>query len=553
MPPRPDPATLQHPPPFKPHPLTQLRAGRIKKVFGKTQSAIYKAPLTGPVAITNLGIPTDEHAFPAHGGLDKALLHYCSAHYDAWKKDLPGSAHLFNVGGFGENVVSATLDEKTVCIGDKISIGEVLVEVSEPRNPCYNLNHRFEDKSVALRSQTLFRTGWMYRILRTGTVAAGDMIALVERPFPEWTVARVQYYLYMEKDNREAMTQLTNLAPLGEYIKSSFRNRLLKGMAEDQSERLHGVGHMNMHDWNEYRIVAKRRETSTVTAFVLEAVDALNDEDVVPVQPGSHVRLKLGGKLVRAYSVVSGTSQKFELGIALDAASRGASSYLHTQTHVGDILSTANITASFPLAPDADKHIFIAGGIGITAFLAALQHLRATDQDFELHFAVAGEVPFQSHIAALSPHATIYNRSLGQRLSLSRILARTAPTTHIYTCGPPRLQSGVRATAATYDIPASTLHFEEFTVTTSGDPFTAELKESKKVVQVGAAQSLLDALRAVGLDVDSSCEVGNCGTCRVGVCEGRVEHKGTGLAEGEREGMMLSCVSRGVGRIVLDL
>ena len=111
----------------------------------------------------------------------------------------------------------------------------------------------------------------------------------------------------------------------------------------------------------------------------------------------------------------------------------------------------------------------------------------------------------------------------------------------------------VQATAKRYGVPDSSVHFEQFTVTTSGDPFTVELKQSKKVVEVGPTQSLLDALKAAGMDVDSSCEVGNCGTCKVDVCDGRIEHRGTGLLEDEKCGAMLSCVSRGVGRIVLDL
>jgi ferredoxin len=111
----------------------------------------------------------------------------------------------------------------------------------------------------------------------------------------------------------------------------------------------------------------------------------------------------------------------------------------------------------------------------------------------------------------------------------------------------------VVATAMKYNVPDSLVHLEQFTVTTSGDPFTVELKESKKTLEVGPTQSLLDALKAVGMDIDSSCEVGNCGTCKVDVCDGRVEHRGTGLMEDEKCGAMLSCVSRGVGRIVLDL
>ncbi|EDU49622.1 MOSC multi-domain protein [Pyrenophora tritici-repentis] len=549
----PDPETLKNPPPFDPFPFIHVRTGKVKKSLagGKIVSAIYKNALAGPQEICKTGIPTDEHAFHMHGGEDKALLHYCSAHYDEWKKELPASEHHFKGGAFGENLFNHEVGEKNICIGDRLAIGEIIVEVSEPRQPCFKLNHRFEVKNMAKRVQTLMRTGWMYRIIKTGTVNPGDMISLLERPHPKWTVARVMYYLFIELDNFEMMKHIVEIPQLGFDVKDKFKARLNKGTIEDQLGRMNGPEGAKMDTWNEYCLVEKRKETGTVTAFVFETIEDIVDPS--PVEPGSHVRLKLGGKLVRAYSVVGGTSKRFELGIALDPSSRGGSKYMHENTAVGDVLTVGRITASFPLAKLADKHIIIAGGIGITAFLVALKFLQDADQIYQLHYAVSEEVPFASQIAALGSKAKIYNKSKGQRLDISAILAKADHQTHIYTCGPTRLMDAVVDTAKSYGIPESCVHIEAFTVNTSGDPFTVELKQSKKKVEVGPAQSLLDALQAVGMDVDSSCEVGNCGTCKVDVCSGRVEHRGTGLLDNEKEESMLSCVSRGVGTIVLDL
>ncbi|KAF2127048.1 PK beta-barrel-protein domain-containing protein-like protein [Dothidotthia symphoricarpi CBS 119687] len=516
-PPPPDPNTLRNPTPFPPFPLGQLRAGKIKKTLGtsRLESAIFKTPLSGPVTITVNGIVGDEHAYETHRSPDKALLHYCTAHYRQWSEEIPVSAHLFQGGAFGENMFTEEISEKTVCIGDRIAIGEqVIVEVSEPRAPCYKLNHRFEVRDMARRTQTLLRTGWLYRVVRPGVVTQGDVVRLLERPLPEWTVARVMYYLFLETGNTEMMSEIVGLGPLGVEIKDKFLARLAKGGAvEDQNGRMFGGEEDKMDAWSEYRIVEKRRETSTVTAFVLEALDDMKCPD--PVLPGSHVRLKLGGNLVRAYSVVAGTSKRFELGIALDASSRGGSKFLHEQTTTGDILTASRIHASFPLAPSATQHIFIAGGIGLTAFLTALHTLHSTSQPFHLHYAIASELPFKPHIAALAPHVTLYNKSRAQRIHLPSLLAHTPPLAHIYTCGPERLMHAVRHAALARGIPPAHIHSEAFTLTTSGAPFTAELKQSGKVVDVGAQQTLLDALRAVGMVVDSSCEVGNCGTCRV--------------------------------------
>jgi MOSC domain-containing protein YiiM/ferredoxin-NADP reductase len=549
-PPPPDPATLTNPPPFKPFPLTQIRAGKVKK-FGPFQSAIIKAPLSGSIEITKDGIKSDEHAYEGHISPDKALLHYCTNHYDDWKKELPASEHLFKPGAFGENMFNSEISEKDVCIGDQIAIGDIIVEVSEPRGPCAKLNHRFEVRDMAKRTQTLLRTGWLYRIIKPGVIQAGDMITLLERPYPDWTVARIMYYLFIETKDVEMMKQIVDIPPLGFDVKDKFKARLTTGKTEDQNARMYGGQAEKMELWSEYRLVEKRRETSKVTAFVFEAVDEI--QGPVPVEPGSHVRLKLGGKLVRAYSVVGGNSKRFELGVSLSPESRGGSRYLHEQAQEGDVLTASRITTSFPLATDADEHIIIAAGIGITAFLPAFKYLQERQQRFHLHYAHAGEMPFVSQINALGPKATIYDKTQGQRLDIPAVISRTQDRSHIYICGPHRLMDDVVATAKKYSLPDSSVHLEQFTVTTSGDPFTVELRESKKTIEVGATQSLLDALRAAGMDVDASCEVGNCGTCKVDVCAGRVEHKGTGLLEDEKGEAMLSCVSRGVGRIVLDL
>ena len=112
---------------------------------------------------------------------------------------------------------------------------------------------------------------------------------------------------------------------------------------------------------------------------------------------------------------------------------------------------------------------------------------------------------------------------------------------------------GVAAAARACDIDESCVHFEAFEIATSGEPFTAELAISKQEFEVGSDQNLLDVLKLAGFDVDSSCEVGNCGTCRVTHCGGTVVHRGTGLVKEEQEREMLSCVSRGIQRVVLEL
>ncbi|PMD41045.1 PK beta-barrel-protein domain-containing protein-like protein [Hyaloscypha variabilis F] len=538
--------------------VLQVRTGKLRPVFGlKNPSGIFKTPHQAPVRVSFLGLEGDEHGYIGHGGVDKALMWYPSQHYPSWKVDLPQNSHSFIVGGFGENIVTASneLSEAVVCLGDIFQVGGedgVIIQISEPRQPCFMLNHRFEVKDMSLRSQNANRTGWYCRVLKEGQIQAGDAVNLVERKHTKWTVKEVQRILYVDRKNWEAIKELSELEELGDEIKTIFLNRLKKGLFLDESDRLGGGEEKG---WNEYRLVRKKRETSKIYAFEFEAVSP-SDSPIFAVS-GSHIRVKLGdqGKMVRAYSVVGGDSNRFALGVALDQTSRGGSEYLHKQSKPGDVLTFSQIKSDFSLASDADNYILIAGGIGITAFFITAKQLKEQGQKFHLYYAVrsAQDVAFKQLLQEFNTNVTIVDSSQGERLEISKIIGKANSGTHIYACGPERLMDGVTLAARTLGFPLSNIHFEAFNALTSGDPFSVELAESKRTLEVKEEQTLLDVLRDAGFDVPSSCEVGNCGTCQVGVRKGKVEHRGTGLLEGEKEGAMLTCVSRGIGRVVLDL
>lgn len=536
--------------PWQGEKLAQVRTGKIKPAFGMNEpSAIFKHVRAGSITVNSLGCEGDEHAFEFHGGPEKALLQYSTLHYERWRKELPQSLDHFVVGGFGENLVATYANERNMCIGDVVQIGTVIAQVTEPRQPCYKLNHRFQAKDISKRSQDLFRTGWFYRILQEGTIQAGDDMVLLKRPNPEWTVAKVQYYLYHDMHNDEVMKQLIEIKELGNEPRNIFANRLKK-QYENQMRRLEGIA---MNIWTDYRVVEKTWETPRIVSIVFEAtVPSSTPEKVLP---GSHVRLRLGGKLVGAYSVVAGDSNRFQLAIALSAASRGGSHFIHHELQRGHVLEVGQITSSFPLSVDADNHVFIAGGIGLTAFVASAQHCQREGYSYHLHYLVrtSEDIALKQYLNEFGDNVTIYDKSAGAVFNARDVLNQVNDRAHIYCCGSDRLQDAVTKTAGSLGIGPTNLHFEKFEISTSGDPFTAELADSKKTIEVEGEMTLLDALREAGLDIPSSCEAGNCGTCRVGVKKGRVEHRGTGLMEDEKCSAMLSCVSRGIGTIVLDL
>lgn len=441
------------------------------------------------------------------------------------------------------------MSEKTVCIGDVFELGGeggVRLQVSLPRQPCFKLNHRFNIKKFAPETYKKSRTGWYYRVLKEGSVGAGDGMVLVERKHPEWCIERIQEYLHRDgKNDLEALRTLAGIEEFGDECKKIFRKNVAR--LERVEEKKVKV------QWKSYELVEKKTETSRIKSFVFQSV---NEKDVgEDIDPGSFVGIELPNGLKRSYSIVSGTTNRFQLGIALDDKSRGGSAYLHNTLNQGDHIQVGKITLGVPIAASASDHIFIAGGIGITAFLCTIDVYTQINFNYTLHYAVrsAEELPFKDQLAKMGKRLVIYDASKGQRMDITSLLSSRTWNSYVYVCGPDRMVSAVRETATQLEITEDEIHYEAFSTDTSGNAFEVELKKKGKVVKVGEEQTLLEVLREVGMEIESSCEVGNCGTCRVEVCGGQVEHRGGALSKEEKEeGGVLSCVSRGVGKIVID-
>ncbi len=155
-------------------------------------SAIGKTPREGPLRIGPLGLEDDKQADPIHhGGVDKAIHHYPHDHYPWWRERLGDHPLLADYGAFGENITTTGLAEDSICLGDRFRLGTALIEVSQGRQPCWKLGHRFGVKTVPATVTSSGKCGWYYRVIESGTVASGDALTLVARPLPEWTVRRL--------------------------------------------------------------------------------------------------------------------------------------------------------------------------------------------------------------------------------------------------------------------------------------------------------------------------------------------------------------------------
>jgi MOSC domain-containing protein YiiM len=197
-------------------------AGAIPRTI---QSAIHKAPVIGRVRVLRLGLAGDEQAdLTVHGGPDKAIHHYPFDHYAWWREALGPHPLLDAPGAFGENIVTEGLTETEICVGDRWRMGTALVEVSHGRQPCWKLDHRFGGAAVLARMVKSRRAGWYYRVIEEGTVAADDLLELVDRPFADWTVDRV-FGLLIAGDHKRDRPGLEALGSVGALAEPWLRRR----------------------------------------------------------------------------------------------------------------------------------------------------------------------------------------------------------------------------------------------------------------------------------------------------------------------------------------
>ncbi len=206
------------------------------------RSAIHKTPV-GVADVTLDGIVGDEHGSPdKHGGPEKVVHHYPVEHYRHWRAAGVTSALLDAPGAFGENVTTVGMTEEHLCVGDVFAVGTggLVLQISQVRQPCWKLNVRFDVPQMAANVQRALRTGWHYRALEPGPMAAGDAFALVDRPHPDWTLARLAEKLYVDTLDRDALAEIAELTYLADSLKSVARRRLEKSGVESWESRLKG-------------------------------------------------------------------------------------------------------------------------------------------------------------------------------------------------------------------------------------------------------------------------------------------------------------------------
>ncbi len=197
--------------------LVSIRVGRPRTIDDPHpwRTAFLKDAVTGPVWLRATNLDGDRQAdLRVHGGVDKAVCVYSGDHYPAWRIELERPD--MTSGGFGENFTVNGQTEQQVCLGDRFRIGAAVVEVSQPRGPCVKLARRWDRPDLPKLVVASGRSGWYLRVIDEGQVEAGDPLRLLDRPFPHWTIARVNDVTYglgaTTDEDRDALASCPALA-----------------------------------------------------------------------------------------------------------------------------------------------------------------------------------------------------------------------------------------------------------------------------------------------------------------------------------------------------
>ncbi|UDJ82448.1 6-hydroxyaminopurine reductase [Kosakonia oryzae] len=214
--------------------------GKIRDYDGSRPSAIAKLQVEGELLLTELGIAGDEQAEKSyHGGTDRALCHYPREHYAHWAQMFPEQAALFCAPAFGENLSTEGLTEQNVFIGDIFRWGDTLIQVTQPRSPCFKLNFHFGISDISAQMQESGRVGWLYRVVAAGKVSAEAPLELLSR-VSDVSVYDAAAIAWFQPFDDEQYHRLLSVAGLSASWTRTMQNRRTHGKIEDQSRRLWG-------------------------------------------------------------------------------------------------------------------------------------------------------------------------------------------------------------------------------------------------------------------------------------------------------------------------
>lgn len=301
------------------------------------------------------------------------------------------------------------------------------------------------------------------------------------------------------------------------------------------------------------RVNSVAEETGDIKRYELVAT---TPGDLPAFTAGAHIDIITADQARRSYSLANSPSERHRYVIAVlrEAAGRGGSVWIHDHVREGDILSATEPLNNFELAEDASEHVMIAGGIGITPILAMGHRSREIGARAHLHYCTRSpeKTAFRKEVAEVFANITMYHDGgdASKGIKLGEVLKNRAAGAHLYICGPTGLIEAAQKAAVHW--PESAVHVEHFKPTekslpaAGNQPFEIVLSRSKLTLTVPPDRTILEVVRAAGINAESSCEAGICSTCETGLISGKADHRDDILTTADKTAnrKIMICVSR---------
>jgi ferredoxin-NADP reductase/MOSC domain-containing protein YiiM len=583
--------------------LVSVNVGLPKDVAwnGRTvYTGVWKQPVAGPRMVRRLNVDGDGQGdLGGHGGEYRAVLVYQLDSYRYWSDELHRDD--LGPGHFGENFTVDGLPDDEVCIGDRYRIGQAVFEVTQPRVTCYRVGLRLGEPQMAALLVSHRRPGFYFRVITEGQIEAGQDIVKVGSGPERVTVAEIDALLYLPGHPRDALERALRIPALSPGWKGSLQNLLTHAATTSTSAGNTGLTAAASSPppaWAGFRsleVTATHEESRTVRSITLADPDGT---PLPPWRPGQSIAVRLSREdthetLIRNYSL-SNWAGAGNYRISVKREKFGAAStYIHSQVKVGDILEVAAPRGAFFLTDADTPVILMSAGVGVTPVLSMLHTLAATEslrQVWWLHAARdQSQHPFavesQGLLDQLSNSQTrvFYSRpeSAKQlpantehgRVSEAAIAKLGLPrTSDVYLCGPASFMDDVSAGLVELGVEHTQIHTETFGATAALTPGIAavavpphlpigppgpgpqvQFTRSGITAPFGPpASSLLEFAEACDVPARWSCRTGVCHNCETALISGTVDYTLEPL-EPPAPGNILLCCTQPAEPVVIDL
>ncbi len=554
-------------------------------------TGIFKEPVDGRVMLRALNLDGDGQAdLIGHGGKFRAVYVYSYDNYAYWKRELGRTDFTF--GQFGENFTVDGMLDDAIHVGDVFRVGGALVEVTQPRVPCFKLAIRMGLEGFQNILLSSNRIGFYLRVLEEGEVGAGDVIERVKTDPQRMTVGEVNNLLYFDLGNLEDSRKALRIKALSPGWRGSFEDRLAK--AETSGRVTEGFR----------TLVVDRKvpESDTITSFYLVPEDAKPLPSFIPGQ-FLPFRLDIPGQpapLTRTYSLSDRPNPEYYRlsikrepppGDRPDLPPGRSSNYFHDRVEAGTRLRARSPRGKFYLDPKGERPVaLISAGVGLTPMISMLNAIVEAGSGrpvWFIHGARNGrEHAMGAHVRAVAGE----NDNVRAHISYSRplpedvegrdhdgkgrvdgdLLKRLLPDNDLdfYLCGPTPFMKALYNGLLGWGVPEDRIHYEFFgpgSALTEGDgaEAAADCVECSAEIEVTFSRSgltakwnpsfasILDMAEGLGLSPDYSCRSGICHTCMCALEDGEVEYVEEPLDPPD-PGSVLICCSKPKTDLVVD-